>query len=277
MKTIVDLLCAEVEKAPATVLLAILAIIFAVIQFCDSLVLKGKMRNVIDKEDELVKKTEAVTGRIEDVERSLSSRFVGAFPKDLKAINDVMNGADRFVLIISDWITYGEYSAPELYEEYKRRLKDIHVNKDEPVKIMILTYNEAGLKEQFASQFPKTSFEQEKTRDRYKKYFQRYHPGIQEPKQYDEFASTVLKIELEERRSFISWGAEIQEVQDLPSLLLWMEDGEDAVFCLQTSGGNERVLSFRTRDIVLISSLYDMFRTHWKGVIPALPHQQSNL
>src|SRR5437763_16712471 len=85
----------EMQSAPLTLILALVAIVFAVIQFFDSLHVKMKMRGVIDKEDQLVKKTETVTTSIENVsgridavtksiqavDLSLSSRFIGTFPK----------------------------------------------------------------------------------------------------------------------------------------------------------------------------------------------------
>ena len=115
VRSIGDSLRAELIANPVTLILAMLAILFAIIQFADSLHLKGKMRRVLRNEDQLLGRVDALTlktekeltqlesliGRmntvassIEAVERSLSSRFVGTFPKNLREINEVIPRAD---------------------------------------------------------------------------------------------------------------------------------------------------------------------------------------
>jgi len=288
IREVLNAFVGELHSAPVTLILALLAILFAVIQFFDSLHVKRKMRGVIQKEDELVSKTESVTksilevsGRIttvtksiEAVDRSLSTRFVGAFHKHIKPITEVVGRTDHYFLVLTDWVSYGEYSMPQEYEEYKRRVRNIRLNKPGPPRVCILAYDEDRLKEQLAEQFPEEDFVHESTKDRFTQYFERYHPSKPVPKTYEEFTKTALEIEKEQRKELTDIGVEIQSINRSSLVFLWLEDGEDAVFSFQTQGGAQQGLSFRTRDIGLISSLYYLFTKSWKGSpIPRLPHE----
>jgi hypothetical protein len=278
----------ELIRNPVTLALATLAIIFATIQFFDSLHLKRKMRRVIAQEDQLVGKTEVVTKKIEDVIsridsvtksietvwRSLSTCFAGTFPKNVKRINEVVVRADCFFCVLTDWVSYGEYSAPQEFEEYKRHLRDLRIGRqDAPVEVRILAYDTNCLKQQLSDQFPSAKFDNIKSSDKFREYFVRYHPNIPVPNTYDAFVDATLQIEETQRRELRDWGVQIQELKGRSLILMWLEDGEDAVFCFQPHGGDEHGLSFVTRDIGLISSLYDWFRVHWNGDLPSLPHE----
>jgi hypothetical protein len=270
----------ESSNAPITLILAILAIIFATIQFFDSLNLKGKIRTVLSREGEVLTRTEAVAKQIEGVgkqiegvSRSLSSRYAGTFPKNLREINEVISNADRFVLVLTDWVGYAMYSAPELYEKYLRHIRDLRLRTEKPVPIYVIVYDETCAKDQFRDQFARERFEDEKTKTRFTNFFDRYRHAKPKPETYDEFLTEMFAIEKQLQKDLVNLGVKIQEVNERSLVLLWMEDGEEAVFCFQTHGGNERGLSFRTRDIGLITSLRDLFSARWKGDLPPLPHE----
>lgn len=115
----------EFAAAPITLILALLAILFALVQFFDSLHLKRTMRRVLRNEDQLLDRVQNLVGAIEDVARSLSSRFIGTFPKNMKEISALVARADRDVIVLTDWVGYAMYSNPEEFEEYKRTLVDL--------------------------------------------------------------------------------------------------------------------------------------------------------
>ena len=278
----------ELHSAPVTLFLALIAILFAAIQFFDSLHVKSKMRNVIQKEDELVKKTETVTTNIENVsgridavtksiqavDLSLSSRFIGTFPKHFDTINEIVSSADHFLLILTDWVSYGEYStAQKYYKEYRKYLFDIRT-KSTPSTVYILAYAQELLSASFDKEFPEKDFINELSKDRFKEYFHIYHPTRSVPKDYAEFKRAALEIEEEQRKELQNIGILVQEINQRSLMLFWLEDGEQAVFHFQTREEVQQNLSFRTRDIGLITSLYDLFEVNWKGPIPSLPHQR---
>jgi uncharacterized protein YoxC len=280
----------EFSNAPVTLVLAVFAILFAIIQFSDSLALKRRMRRVLSNEETLLGKVDGVVTAenqlldranvlvkaIEGVARSLSSRFIGTFPKNMKDIVAVVQQADRYALILTDWVGYAMYSNPLEFEGYRRTLNDLRTRPRGGVPVLMAAFNEEGLRKHFGDQFRREDFPLEKEKDRFKTFFDRYHPGRKPPETYEEFLSDLLRIEFELRADLRDVGVAIQELGDRSLILLWMEDGEDAVFCFQTHGGNERGLSFRTREIGLITSLHDIFSARWKGDVPDLPHVQAS-
>ena len=268
-------LAREFGAAPVTLVLALLAILFALVQFFDSLHLKRTMRRVLRNEDQLLDRVRNLVATIEDVARSLSSRFIGTFPKNMKDINTVVARADRNLIVLTDWVGYGMYSNPEEFEEYKRTLRDLRTRRDIGIPVLIAAYDETCLRLQFSDQFKPKEFPGERTNERFISFFKRYHPRRTPPATYEQFITELLRIESELRRELIEVGVEIQEISERSLILLWMEDGEDAVFCFQARGGNERGLSFRTRDIGLLTSLHDTFAIRWKGAAPELPHVRS--
>jgi hypothetical protein len=270
---VAELFATEFRAAPVTLTLAVAAIIFASIQFCDSLDLKRRIRIVLSKEEEVLTRMENVAQQIESVGRSLSSRYVGTFPKNIKQIIEVVRNADRFVLILTDWVGYAMYSMPQEYEDYKRHLHDLRVREAQPVPVYMAAYDVSCLKAHFKDQFPETLFANEKQNPRFHKFFDRYRHAKPEPGTYAEFLAEMLAIEQEQRAEMKNLGVELQELSQRSLLLLWMEDGEDAVFCFQTHGGTERGLCFRTRDISLITTLRDLLSSKWTGDLPALPHE----
>ncbi len=77
--------------------LALLAIIFGCIQFWDSRRHSWKMQQVAE---------------------SMSTRYIGVFPKDMDDIIKVVNLADQERLIMSDCADYGSYSRPETHQRF---------------------------------------------------------------------------------------------------------------------------------------------------------------
>src|SRR5271165_4317318 len=148
-----NLLRKELADAPITLVLAVAAIIFATVQFFDSLYLKGRIRGVLSNEEAVLARIAGLVQKTEDVGRSLSSRYVGTFPKNLKQINEVVQRAGRFSMILTDWVGYAMYSAHQDYEEYKRHLRDLRLL-DNPVPVYILAYSHKCATEQFTDQFP---------------------------------------------------------------------------------------------------------------------------
>lgn len=138
--------------------------------------------------------------------------------------------------------------------------------------MLILALDRERLNLQFSDQFKREDFPAEQKKDRFITFFKRYHPGRSAPAKYEQFLPELLSIETDLRKELMEVGVEIQECSKRSLILLWIEDGEDAVFSFQTRGGNERGLSFRTRDIGLITSLHDTFAARWKGSVPELPH-----
>jgi hypothetical protein len=114
--------------------LALLAIIFGCIQFWDSRRHSGKM---------------------EQIARSMSTRYIGMFPRDMDEIIDVIGLADQELFVVSDFADYGSYSRPETYQ---RLFEALTKARGKGVCIRWLVYGEKPARETILRQFNEADF-----------------------------------------------------------------------------------------------------------------------
>src|SRR2546422_1043059 len=80
----------------ATSFLPIVAIVFAVVQFVDSRLLKNEIKHVV---------------------QSMSTEYIAEFPWNIEEIDRVISNAKKELDIMVDAAAYGQYSRPKLSEE----------------------------------------------------------------------------------------------------------------------------------------------------------------
>ena len=141
--------------------LALLAIIFGCIQFWDSRRHSEKM---------------------ELIARSMSTRYLGIFPKEMDEIIDLIDLADKELIIISDFVDYGAYSRPETYQ----RLFDAVMRaRDRGVSVQWLVYSEGPAQQTLVNQF-KDDFARISNDPKFINYFN-YWRGIDKPHDHATF------------------------------------------------------------------------------------------
>src|SRR5713226_7999366 len=128
----------HVASEPVTVTLAIIAIVYAAIQ-------KRESRQLLHSSNEL-------TGDMLAIASSMSTRYLGVFPKNMDDICEVVSKTDRTLDIQVDVVAYGHYSRPEGFQKYVERIEKIAKITPHPV-IRLLVYSDetaqAGRKWQF--------------------------------------------------------------------------------------------------------------------------------
>jgi hypothetical protein len=233
-----------------TLVLALLAIIFALIQFRDS-----KKQN---------EKMEDVAGRMNDIAKSMSTQFVGLFPKNMDSITSVVGKADKQLDIMVDFVGYGHYSDPEEFSRYLAAIKDA---RQEGVEVRMLIYGEdAALKSQGSqySQFKEHNFQDKEMKcDRFQHFFGECYPGVKTPQTWCDFNAVIDGFQLDFQRDLLQKGIQIRVVSEMMLMFAWIEDKQEAVFAFLNSGENYRELSFRTQDANLIAVFVDRFESAW--------------
>jgi len=232
--------------------LAVVAILFAVIQFVHS-------RSILkDMQEHLA--------RMHEISSSMSTAHVGEFPENLQEIiriTDIKRDVNH-LYIMADLLGYGNYSAPELFDEYVGNLERIS-GKGGTIRIIVYPAEEA--RRMLKDEFPQGDFAREKLKDRYKLYFGRYHTdfGPAPPAEYDTFLDDLNKAEAQYTSALRGRGnIEIRHVRGKLPFYLWLQDDREAVFSfLQTAGTRTNELSFRTRDGKLIGTFQNIFNELW--------------
>jgi hypothetical protein len=223
----------------AAFVLALLAIIFGSIQFWDSRIHSGKM---------------------EQLARSMSTRYIGIFPKDMDDIIEVINLADQELLIMSDTVDYGSYSRPETYQ---RLLNAVLSARERGVSVRWLAYGEKPGEETLLSQFKEADFDDTRNSPKFRNYF-KYWSGKQPPETHAEFLTILREKEKDFLKDLRDKGTEIHTLSEKVWLFFFMQDKQDAVFLFEDIGAEEQGLAFRTRDAKLVETFCGIFNRYWK-------------
>lgn len=194
---------------------------------------------------------------LQDISNSVSTRFVGAFPENMRSINELIGGS-KDVLIITDTPSYGHFSNPYEHNLYIKRLKEIT---EAEGKVRVLVYNDNIRMESIKDQFSSYSLDEIKELKSYKKYIKYLerkkkrkikHDKIEDFFQhlFDEGSEIIHEL----RRS----GVEIKKTSEKQQIFIWIGDNSrQAVFSMLNYGPTNREVSFRTYDQKFIEILRD--------------------
>jgi hypothetical protein len=215
--------------------LALVAIIFAALQFKDSIEQKEKMAF-------LEKKMEALA-------QEMSTRFVGTFPKNLEAIQGVVSQASQHLDIMSDHLAYGIYEEPDKVRGYLRLLEDLR-SRDIPVQVLVYSRDAESLAlgEQFKDVKKEDLSGPNPTLERFVRHFN----NNVRPKDKEEFVSLLLRTQKSFMDDLARGGVTIRVTDHELPYYLWLQDDQEAVVVYDL-----KEQSFRTRDSSLV---IDTFR-----------------
>jgi hypothetical protein len=219
-----------------TFVLAVIAIIFAVVQFSDS-------RHLLEE---------------------TSTKYIGSFPDNMDDINSLLDRSHQELLILVDYAGYGLYSKPDKFDDYIKKIIKLR-QAIPPQRVRMLVYSSRVQEIKFRQeQFEKESWEKIKADPRFKDLFGTYHTEMETPKTYDSFISSILTLQAQTEKKLCNNGVEIEHLDQSSAIFFWLEDGNNAVFAINNRAGNNRELSFSTRDGKLIDSLQSMFNRLWE-------------
>lgn len=226
--------------------LAALAIVTASVQFFDSRNQKRKM---------------------DEIAGSMSTRFVGVFPKNMTEIIDIVDRASGSLDIMIDICAYGHYSNPLLFLNYVQAIERAVQQRNLTVRMIIYDENQAR-SDQEASVFGSANFfEEERKSLRYTNFFKKRKNTISEPQSVEEFKKMLASEQRSYTQRFLHDGIEIRTVSEDLLMFMWLDDNQDAVFSFRGDRG-ERELSFRTRDGNLLTTLRYVFDQIWVQAKP---------
>jgi hypothetical protein len=219
-----------------TFILAIIAIVFAVVQFSDS-------RHLLEE---------------------TSTKYIGSFPDNMDDINSLLDRSHQELLVLVDYPGYGLYSKPDKFEDYIKKI--IKLRQTTPLqRVRMLIYSSRVQEMKFKQeQFEKESWEKIKADPRFKALFGTYHIEMETPKTYDSFINSILTLQAQTEKKLCNNGVEIEHIDQSSAIFFWLEDENSAVFAINNRAGANRELSFNTRDGKLIDSLQSMFNRLWE-------------
>jgi hypothetical protein len=221
--------------------LAVMAIVFGSIQFLDA---------------------RRHTSKMEEIASSMSTRYVGGFPKDIDDIVDVAGAADREMLVMASFADYGHYSKPDSFE---RLLEKIHAALSRKVSVKFLVYGDDAAAEALKIRYPSEQFSEERLSSRFKHFFSTYYEGIREPSTHVEFLGVLHRKTREVMSDLFDRGVEIRLLEEQERCFFWMEDDEEVIFSFENGAAQGHPLCFRTRDARLMETFREIFEQNWNS------------
>ena len=221
--------------------LAFIAICFAIVQFIDA------------KRQELKMTTIAL---------SMSTRFIGAFPKELKDLAALASKAERRIDIIVDFLGHGQYASPEGYSAYLREIENA-LGKN--VEIRMICYDRRLTEKERVEQFPDSAqFEGILDKRQFERYFEIY-AGVPRPTDNSGLRETLRLREQHNTEILVAKGLRMKFLSEPADFFMWLGDDQDAVFAFKNIWHKDRGLSFRTQDANLVRQFSDTFDRRWNA------------
>src|SRR5438067_76136 len=181
--------------------------------------------------------------RLEDVQRSLSTRYVGQFPEFFPEIVSLLNSAKREITIFCDFPAYCSFSDPHTFLDYQHTLE--RKAQQEEVRIIFTCLGPDHRVRAVNDQFFQAGQEWEawKTnlgiRDRLSHFLSKHRGPPVDKLTKEQFFETLERLEKRTLEETFA-NATIRELDTYIPLYFWLVDGMKAVFAIPS----ERTLEY---------------------------------
>ena len=242
-----------------TIVLAVVAIVFACIQYGDSRKQLNQSAGQLEGSKKQLEKLEQITSAIQ-------TSYVGEFPRNMDRIMDVVKQvSERSELdIMTDFAGYAIYSRYDAYQAYSAALVR---DRQKDVTVKMLVYDEKLAETALRTQFKEKDFVEEQGKN-FRGFFAS-HPPV--PANYDEFVARLLELQEHAIVEMCDNGIDIRRVPPSQKYLffLWANNGPEAVFAFRNETAKNRELSFFTVDRSLTEVFTTVFNNTWDSADPS--------
>jgi hypothetical protein len=203
------------------------------------------------------------------VQSSISTQYLGKFPRFLKDIVDLVNGARNNLVIFCDYPGYGEFSDPAKALEYQQaieRQKRANVNID--FTCLDATTRKKNISDQFAGQDWIDWDKDEEKREKVLRFLRNSgHSDLQKATITDVIDALHA---LDERLLSEPYLKPVRQIVLHMPIYFWIADEQKAIFTIPTVGRSFEH-GFLTSDHALILALLEMYERYKKAATAALP------
>ena len=228
--------------------LAVLAIGFAIVQFTDA----RRQETALERQKQ----------DLGTIALSMSTRFLGPFPGNLKEINNLIAKADRSLKVIVDFPGYGQYSAPELRLAYVQQLEIARSARKVPIQIICYKSDlaDAERREQFPDD--QTVFA---SRDMtpWTRFFEFRGTVPALPTDFAGLRAILTQNDQDTVKRLKDEGVLWRFHPEKAAFFFWLRDDAEAIFAFKNIGRKDVGLSFLTSDANLIRQFVEIFDRRW--------------
>ncbi|MEW6130920.1 MAG: hypothetical protein AB1757_28070 [Acidobacteriota bacterium] len=240
----------------------ILGLVLAVLAFVVGIWHLREIRQVISEARNQTSEAKSHTTALDEVRRSLSTRYIGQFPEYFPEVVAFLEHAKREIEIFCDYPAYGSFSDPINWLAYRQALE--RKIQQEEVRVNITCLNETSRNKSVIEQFfkPAQTWEEWKQDSGNAKRLEKYlslhggAPGFEDLTR--EYFLEMLKKDEKRTLEVVLAGAKIREIDSYVPLYFWIVDRNSAVFAIPSFSERAIEYGFSTTDQKLISAFEDM-------------------
>ena len=203
------------------------------------------------------------------VQSSISTQYLGKFPRFLKDIVDLVNGARDRLVIFCDYPGYGEFSDPAKALEYQQaieRQKRANVTID--FTCLDANTRKKNISDQFAGQEWIDWAKDEEKSEKVLRFLR--NAGLEDP-QKAKITDVIDALHaLDERLLSEPYLKPVRQIVLHMPIYFWIADEQKAIFTIPTVGRSFEH-GFLTSDHALILALLEMYERYKKAATAALP------
>jgi len=210
--------------------------------------------------------------KVQDIAESVSTQYVNVFPNNMPKIIELLQKAQKKLVIVSDIGAYGHFSSPSDSNSYVKELDRLSAP-GKKIDIEFICYSRSAADEHLEDQFgwntllASSKGDQvkawQKFHDDHKDAFVAYRPWHfnKEPMDMGDLTNQIndatdnLLTQLRSRKG--EQGIYLAAKTELP-IFMWIIDDNEAIFSFHTYGENAREHSFRTTDPRFIDRLKEI-------------------
>ena len=205
-----------------------------------------------------------------NVQRALSTRYLGTFPRFLRDIVNEINHAQDSIVISCDFPAYGCFSDPRVALEYKHALEK---RAADGVKIELICLDAATRRRYAREQFTEETWQQwqrdPRARERLVEFLKKRHITDTPEVSIDAFMKELETID----ESYLKdvFAGSVQEISVGLPVYYWIVDSQSAIFAISAMSDTEgwEEYGFITADHALIQAFQEMrarYRKYYSNV-----------
>lgn len=215
---------------------------------------------------EMQKHAATQASSIVEIQQSLSTKFIGEFPSYMDDLIALIEGANRCVTIVCDYVGYGLFSNREQFLQYSQAIQ-IKINAKVNVRYVLLDKKRRS--ELHDAQFAKYTRDKkawerwrEEHRTRLETFCKFYACGCTSA----DIDNAAFKAALEgaelELLDTVFRGGDLREIDFQTSVYFWIRDESEVIFTIPSFSEEAKEFGFRSTDEPLIKSflgIYDRY------------------
>jgi hypothetical protein len=259
-------------------ILAIVAIAFALVQYRDAKAQSLELSRILGNLSVIVTELSTQTTHLRQVERSMSTRYLGTFPKYLDEITEVVSGAKDSILILCDLPAYGCFSDPPGSTEYAQAIER-KINAGVDVRVIFFA---AERQKEFLGEFfsvlriadwerykytPENRLRIEQFVERNRQAAGLPHVTLESLTRDDLVTLILAKSAQTFEHKFMPAKESLVTTEEMP-VYFWVADNRKAVFTISSRSEGATDYGFRTTSTDLITAFSDMWNVYARKVRP---------